>query len=737
MHLLQATSVQASPPKLSGPSLIAWPNLLCWCLLWAYVACLPGGLGAQADWSEEAALSIHYRAREHYIAKDSARLAALTDSVCTLSGSSAIQQGACEECRGFNHLLWQRYAAAKETYERSAAHFARAQIIHLEAQGLNNAGWAALRTNASKEAIALFDAAEQLLSTGGRSRKDSLLLCNVYEQKISSHEQHSQYTLVFTHGFKMLNLAENLRDTSKILSALETLMLTYRAFGEIENGVPYTQQMYSIYESPGEFYNPLKAIELRLLTVRNVEEANQYLAQATQITFSEPEHPTLPDVWYSYALAMLGPCNQPETAAPYFQKVLDASAGKFKVNRFSIIWSQIYLAEIAIIQKDYPEAISRGQEAFAAAQRMNDPSMLSQIHQYLSNAFFATQQLDSAYAHLEKAFLLKTSMQQASDSKEFMRTHLNNAFAKEKEILELQQAQKQFASLAQIKRQRTLLTGAALGLLLVGGLAFVSYRNYRLKQSAADKLQEINQQLLVEQEKLRRSNDKLMRFTGVVSHDILSNLNLLLSTGSVLVGSSPKTPNLIQYYDISRDIHRQLKNYCLGLLTEARRTPAQRKVPLTDPTPIAQKVLDRLGPALRDANFQVSLQPLSPCPLPPAIIEQVFQNLISNACRYAGHQPAPTLRIAEEKDPLNHPCWVVEDNGPGISPALEDTIFSAERQDHSQGQHLGLHLLRTTLYEYGASIHHVAPPEGGTRFIVTFLENTPLQQPTPAFSNAN
>jgi len=50
------------------------------------------------------------------------------------------------------------------------------------------------------------------------------------------------------------------------------------------------------------------------------------------------------------------------------------------------------------------------------------------------------------------------------------------------------------------------------------------------------------------------------------------------------------------------------------------------------------------------------------------VVEQVFQNLISNALLHAATASEPFLNIHEATDATGTRRWVIEDNGPGIPP---------------------------------------------------------------------
>lgn len=259
--------------------------------------------------------------------------------------------------------------------------------------------------------------------------------------------------------------------------------------------------------------------------------------------------------------------------------------------------------------------------------------------------------------------------------------------------------------------------------LFLGATGFIFYRSFQQKKRAAAQLEAANQALDTERSSLRRTNQKLSRFSGVISHDILSNLDLILSTGNVLVGAQPRPERLAQYYDLTQRTSQQLKAYCINLLEEARHTLARPDtMPLHDPMPILRAVLERFGPALKAVKFQLDIQALSPTLLPTAVAEQIFQNLLSNALRYAATATTPLLNIREEKSSEGEmKQWVIEDNGPGMSAQQMASLWQgdSERTPEGKGQGIGLTLIRATLQEYGADIRVETGAQGGARFVVT------------------
>lgn len=229
-------------------------------------------------------------------------------------------------------------------------------------------------------------------------------------------------------------------------------------------------------------------------------------------------------------------------------------------------------------------------------------------------------------------------------------------------------------------------------------------------------------QLKLRSQQLRQSEQqmkRLKRLNRIVAHDILSNLNLIISAGNTWAGTHPKKENLVRYHEMThRSVHR-LKAYCLSILEEVRNTNMDGVQSATDPMPILKRVLENFESALHEAGFEVQIAPLSPVLLPAPIQEQVFRNVVANAILHAASARQPLLRIAEEQDESGYVYWVLEDNGPGIPAEQRESIFNADTpQKESFGQQIGLSLLRDILRDYGADIRVEERKGGGARFVV-------------------
>jgi two-component system sensor histidine kinase TctE len=103
----------------------------------------------------------------------------------------------------------------------------------------------------------------------------------------------------------------------------------------------------------------------------------------------------------------------------------------------------------------------------------------------------------------------------------------------------------------------------------------------------------------------------------------------------------------------------------------------------------------------------------------PLLLRELFANLIDNAIRYTPAGGEVTVRVSGTSPPE----VVVEDTGSGIPEVDRDVVFERFYRvlgTGESGSGLGLSIVKTIADLHRASVRVEAPPDGGTRFVVSF-----------------
>ncbi|GAA1581349.1 sensor histidine kinase [Actinoplanes couchii] len=251
----------------------------------------------------------------------------------------------------------------------------------------------------------------------------------------------------------------------------------------------------------------------------------------------------------------------------------------------------------------------------------------------------------------------------------------------------------------------------------------------RVAQATAALREDIARREAVEAQ-LRRREDELVGFAGVVAHDLRQPLaqisgysDFLLEEAAADWSSSHREYLtrlrrsaarmqclLTDLLDYATADNRDLKIAPVDLMFLAADIVAERTIEHSDPTPVV--VVGDLPTVDGD----------------PTLLRQVFDNLIGNALRYTRHGHAAQVEINAEPEGDD---WRIEirDHGIGIPAEQRNSIFTAfARADGSQGYPgtgLGLAIVHRVIERHHGRISADANPGGGTVFTVTL----PAEQP--------
>jgi two-component system phosphate regulon sensor histidine kinase PhoR len=102
----------------------------------------------------------------------------------------------------------------------------------------------------------------------------------------------------------------------------------------------------------------------------------------------------------------------------------------------------------------------------------------------------------------------------------------------------------------------------------------------------------------------------------------------------------------------------------------------------------------------------------------PRLLEQVLNNLLDNACKYAGDRIEVKIRSWQDG---NRACLAIQDNGPGIPAEHQQRIFERfyrvdASREASRGTGLGLSIVKHIIVRHGGRIWVESRPQAGSTF---------------------
>ncbi|WP_437621543.1 sensor histidine kinase [Sorangium sp. So ce1151] len=214
-------------------------------------------------------------------------------------------------------------------------------------------------------------------------------------------------------------------------------------------------------------------------------------------------------------------------------------------------------------------------------------------------------------------------------------------------------------------------------------------------------------------------------FLSIAAHELRSPLNALMLTIHRLklrVPEDGSLPELDRLVDMSQRQIDRLTSLVQNLL-DVTRIRARRLELEFEPKDLLQIVRDAAEEAIehaRSAGTPVRIVASEPIfgLWDGARIEQVVQNLLTNALKYGGGSPIE-VSLAREGATVK---LTVRDHGPGIAAEDRDRVFEPFQRIastyKSQSLGLGLYIVREIVQAHGGRIAIESPDGGGAAFVV-------------------
>lgn len=266
-----------------------------------------------------------------------------------------------------------------------------------------------------------------------------------------------------------------------------------------------------------------------------------------------------------------------------------------------------------------------------------------------------------------------------------------------------------------------------------GGPGFEEEQIYLAELIALPVAQLLERHRLVDQianlEAVRRLDSLQDDFIATISHELLTPLGFIKGYATTLLREDIQWDEQTrrEFLTIIEEESDRLRELIDNMMDSSRLQAGTLR--MTFQTTRLDTLLREIALRARSRfdNLAVELDIQSPGLLTradPTRLAQVFDNIISNATKYAPGSPI-TISLKKEK---NQACIIIHDDGPGIRPEYLPNIFKRfyRTPDHSagvRGTGLGLYICRKIIQGHGGEIEAQSEPGQGTSFIITLPIN--------------
>jgi light-regulated signal transduction histidine kinase (bacteriophytochrome) len=227
--------------------------------------------------------------------------------------------------------------------------------------------------------------------------------------------------------------------------------------------------------------------------------------------------------------------------------------------------------------------------------------------------------------------------------------------------------------------------------------------------------QELESARLDAEDRLRRANADFQEFTSRLCHDLREPLRTISTYSQLFVNrmaASPDPDAALSLQYIQDAVGRAQALLAAVMEYSSIESGARRLVPVDLNVVFAE--------AVRREGHQ---QAYSHDELPRVVgdfdlLSRLFRHLFENAIKFA-NRPDPSVHVSAFRKDYD---WVisVHDNGPGIDPAHQETVFGLFKRLHGRdfsGSGLGLAFCRKAIESLGGRIWLESSPGEGATFL--------------------
>jgi light-regulated signal transduction histidine kinase (bacteriophytochrome) len=158
------------------------------------------------------------------------------------------------------------------------------------------------------------------------------------------------------------------------------------------------------------------------------------------------------------------------------------------------------------------------------------------------------------------------------------------------------------------------------------------------------------------------------------------------------------------------------------LLTFSRLSRLPLNKQAVETAKLVRDSLEELSPGKDARKIDIRIGELPSCHGDPALLKQVWMNLLSNALKYTGKRETPVIEVGCKSD-NGEDVYFVRDNGTGFDMQYAHKLFGVfqrlHRADEFAGTGVGLAIIQRIIHRHGGRIWAEAAVDRGATFQFT------------------
>lgn len=529
---------------------------------------------------------------------------------------------------------------------------------------------------------------------------------------------------------RALAISEDLKDSVGIANCYISLGHTFRRQGNRQKELYYHRLSY-------QFFSRNKIVERTAVSAHNLGEsflnagildsALILTNQAIELNKQIKKTSVLSSSYNALGKIQLAKMNYNQ-AKKAFKTVLRLSE-KLGSNsqKLALIESYFYLSQIAEIENDTALQLSYLQKALNINKSFNFSHYTKKIYEQLINYHIK----HAMFAEVNRLFQESNRILDSLQTKQQIdRSELMQSAFKVYRLEEQTKLLNQTTALQQtiIKQQRFLIyLSVLLVVILLSALIYIQRINRQLKQSNKELEAQKN---IIEQQKadLNELNYTKDKFFSIVAHDLRGPLCTLIQIAELYFSNEmeftekEKANIQMSFLNSLKVNYRLVENLISWAMVQMKKEkPTTTQVDLN-------LIINAISEMYEYVAKDKSIQILNHIPKNSFVyadenhVHLIMRNLIGNALKFSKNGSSIEISATTQE---NKVTIQVKDSGVGISPEIQKSLFSIEKQTTTKGTKgekgsgLGLILVKEYTELNNGSIRFESTPGVGTSFYIT------------------
>ena len=252
--------------------------------------------------------------------------------------------------------------------------------------------------------------------------------------------------------------------------------------------------------------------------------------------------------------------------------------------------------------------------------------------------------------------------------------------------------------------------------------------------------EELEQMVQERTTELMRSNEELQQFAKIASHDLQEPLRAVEGFAKLLDRRYRGKLDTVgdQFLEFILDGVSRMQKLIQSVLVHSSISTEKKEIQAIEVASVIKEVMQNLNQAINESKATIIYGELPSVAVERLQLIQLFQNLISNAIKYADDR-SPYIVISAEKS-VDEWLFSIRDNGIGIDNKYAERIFDMFARLHGRvkyaGTGMGLAICKKIVTAHGGRIWMESELGEGSIFFFTLpAEKKPqAARPNPQIS---